>query len=330
MRKPFPPARSTAFLLALAFLALPVLAGPPSRHGGATLVQEPDQGLAAIYALLASARTSITMTMYELSDPSVTSLLTQAVSRGVAVQVILDQNNERRANAAAFSTLAAGGVAVHWANPVYACTHQKTITVDRTEAAVMTLNLTPRYYATSRDFAVLTSDPADVASIEATFDADFENAPVLPTPGDDLLWSPTNAQDGLLALINGAVATLQVENEEMSAPGIVAALCGAAARGVGVQVTMTDRGSYAKEFGQLSRAGVSLALYPATAPLYIHAKVVLADYGTAAAKAFLGSENFSNASLTRNRELGLVLSDPAVLGPLNTTLASDFAGGQPY
>ena len=56
---------------------------------------------------------------------------------------------------------------------------------------------------------------------------------------------------------------------------------------------------------RLQDAGVSVALYPASAPLYIHAKVVLADYGTAGARVFIGSENFSRASLTRNRELGL-------------------------
>jgi phosphatidylserine/phosphatidylglycerophosphate/cardiolipin synthase-like enzyme len=268
------------------------------------------------------------MTMYELSDPSVTSLLDQAAGRGLAVRVILDQNNEQDANAAAYQDLAASGVQVHWANPAYACTHQKTITVDGATSAVMSLNLTPRYYATSRDFAVVTTDPGDVAAIEATFDADFEDATNVPQAGDHLLWSPTNAQAGLLGLIKGATATLGVENEEMSDAVIVAALCDAAARGVAVQVAMTDRGSYHRQLDQLRNAGVALALYPPSAPLYIHAKVILADFGTPGARAFIGSENFSVASLTRNRELGLVLADPALLASLNATLASDFAGGQ--
>jgi hypothetical protein len=109
---------------------------------------------------------------------------------------------------------------------------------------------------------------------------------------------------------------------------VVGALCAAAARGVAVRITMTDRGSYGRAFDQLQDAGAQLALYPASAALYIHAKVVLADYGTAGARVFIGSENFSRASLTRNRELGLILSDPAVLGAINATLAADFAGAQ--
>ena len=45
----------------------------------------------------------------------------------------------------------------------------------------MTLNLTPDDYATSRDFAVITTDAADVAAIEATFNADFTSAAITPS-----------------------------------------------------------------------------------------------------------------------------------------------------
>ena len=52
--------------------------------------------------------------------------------------------------------------------------------------------------------------------------------------------------------------------------------------------------------------------------------------GQAGQQAFVGSENFSNASLTENRELGLTLTDATVLQSLNTTLNADFAGATPY
>jgi phosphatidylserine/phosphatidylglycerophosphate/cardiolipin synthase-like enzyme len=103
--------------------------------------------------------------MYELSDTQVTAILTTAAGNGLTVRVILDQNNEKANNTTAYNTLAAGKVQVHWANPVYACTHQKTITIDAATSAIMTLNLTPEDYATTRDFAVITNDAADVAAI---------------------------------------------------------------------------------------------------------------------------------------------------------------------
>ena len=44
----------------------------------------------------------------------------------------------------------------------------------------------------------------------------------------------------------------------------------------------------------------------------------------------VGSQNFSAASLGHNRELGLLTRDPAVVTPISTTLAADYARGRPY
>ena len=69
--------------------------------------------------------------------------------------------------------------------------HQKTITVDGDESAIMTGNLTPQYYATTRDFVVMDSQPADVAAIETVFARDWAGAVPSPgLPGIDLVWSP--------------------------------------------------------------------------------------------------------------------------------------------
>jgi phosphatidylserine/phosphatidylglycerophosphate/cardiolipin synthase-like enzyme len=92
---------------------------------------------------------------------------------------------------------------------------------------------------------------------------------------------------------------------------------------------MEDSRDYQTEFETLQDAGVAIATYE-HAKLYIHAKIIVADYGTSEAKAFLGSENFSNASLTENRELGLITSDPAIVTSLYTTLHGDFDGGTTF
>jgi hypothetical protein len=195
----------------------------------------------------------------------------------------------------------------------------------------MTLNLTSQYYSTSRDFAVIENDPNDISAIEQVFNADFQNQTVTPPDGDDLVWSPTNSQTALLNLINSAQHSLLIENEEMSDTNIVNALVSAASRGVLVQIAMTnDDNEYASEFKQLVAAGAEIATYAETASLYIHAKVILADYGSPDAQVFIGSENFSNASLTENRELGLIISNAAIMASIETTLTSDFIGGTPW
>ena len=295
-----------------------------------TLITEPDQGLTSIYNLILSAKTSIDMTMYELVDTQAQTLLDQAAANGIKVRVILDQNLERSNNLAAYTDLRSHGVQVVWAPVQYAATHQKSIVIDGITAAVMTLNLTSRYYSSSRDFAVIENDANDINAIETTFNADFSNQSITPPVGDALVWSPTVSQTDLVNLINASKTSLLIENEELSYSTIVTALAKAAKRGVKVTLCMTDSTDWTANFNTLAKAGVHISTYAATASLYIHAKVIVADYGTSSAKAFVGSENFSQASLTENRELGLITDTPAILSQLNTTLSSDFAGGTPW
>lgn len=307
---------------------------PATVHPAASnynLITEPADDYQQIYTFINSATTTLDMTMYELTDTTAEHDLAADAARGVTVRVILDTNLEKSSNTTAFNYLKANGVSVVWANTTYAATHQKTITVDGTKSAVMTGNLTSQYYSTSRDFAVVDTNQIDVRAIEKVFNADFAHTAITPTDGDNLVWSPTDSENQMLAVINSATGTLQVENEEMGLAAVTTALENAARRGVNVEVIMTNTANeYGSEFDALKAAGVHVSTYTATASLYIHAKVILADYGTSAAQVFVGSENFSNASLNKNRELGLILVDSAVLSSLHTSLTSDFTGATPW
>lgn len=321
--------------LALALSVLAGLAAPQGANASSyTLVTEPDQGLATLYNLVNSAKHTIDMTMYELDDTTFEQYLANQAAAGVTVRVILDKNLEQSNNQAAYTFLNAHGVQAHWANPVYAATHQKTVTIDANystaRTAIMTLNLTPRYYSTTRDYAIVENDPNDIAAIETTFQADFNSAPIAPPPGDDLVWSPTNSQTAMVGIIDSAQHTLLVENEEMSDTAIVDALVGAAQRGVNVQAIMNAGASYTSEWNRIVTAGGDVSTYASTAPLYIHAKAILADYGYPTGSVFVGSENFSSASLTENRELGLRVNDIPVMASLFATMTADFNGGVPY
>jgi phosphatidylserine/phosphatidylglycerophosphate/cardiolipin synthase-like enzyme len=298
-----------------------------------TLVTEPDQGLTAIYNLITSAKKSIDMTMYELTDITVSSSLAKAAAAGLKVRAILDQNDEKVANTPAYNHLQENKVSVHWANPKYAVTHQKTITVDGATSAIMTLNLTPDDYAMTRDFAVITNNAADVAAIEATFNADFTNSSIIPPTGENLVWSPTNASSALVGLINGATKSLLISQEEFSDTQIESALKAALKRGVALTLVQENQDSkYSTVLTALKQAGAKIAVYTSTDnnAYYIHAKAVLADYGTAQARLFLGSENFTSDSLTKNRELGLIFSDVACMTGVHTALTSDFNKGTAF
>jgi phosphatidylserine/phosphatidylglycerophosphate/cardiolipin synthase-like enzyme len=291
----------------------------------------PEDDITPIYNLISSATKSIDMTLYELTDITVTSMLGKAAAAGIAVRVILDQNDEKKANTPAYNYLQEHKVAVHWANPTFTATHQKTITIDQATSAIMTLNLTPGDYATTRDFAVITNDAADIAAIETTFNADFKNEAVTPPTGGNLVWSPTNSTSALVALIGGAKTSLLLAQEEFDDPSLESALEAALKRGVGVTLVQENlENKYNSVLTALKSAGAKIAVYTSSTGYYIHAKTVLADYGTATAKLFVGSENFTTESLGQNRELGLIFSDPACMTGVYTAVSADFKGGTPF
>jgi cardiolipin synthase A/B len=323
----------------IGLVAAPALAGPAALAAPAapaasasstatyTLFTEPGQGFSPVYNLINGATTSIDLTMYELADTTAEQDLVAAEDRGVDVRVILDHREESE-NSAAYDYLKDNGVGVVWSSSTYYYTHEKSLVVDGSTAVIMTANLTSEYYSTSRDFGIIDADANDIAAMVKVFNADYAHTSVTPGDGDDLVWSPTNSQTQLLGLINDATTSLQIYSEEMDDTAVENALESAAERGVDVQlVGENEDGEYDSAYNELADAGVQISYYSSSTGFYIHGKVILADYGTADAKVFIGSENFSNTSLNENRELGLIISDPTVMSSIATTFASDFSNG---
>jgi phosphatidylserine/phosphatidylglycerophosphate/cardiolipin synthase-like enzyme len=305
-----------------------VQAGTSGVTRSGPLIVEPGAGFSPVYRLINGARHSIDVTMYEFSDTTAERDLAVAAGRGVRVRVILDQR-ERSANSGAYSYLSSHRVTVTWSSPDYRYTHQKTVIIDEARAVIMTANLTSRYYATSRDFLVIDTERADVSAITAVFDADFTGQAVRPGDGSHLVWSPTDSEARLLGLINGARSSLRIYSEEMGDRTVENALVKAAERGVAVQVCgENESGEYDRAYAKLARAGVRISYYSSSAGFYIHGKVVEADYGTARAKVFIGSENFSSTSLNQNRELGLIISSHPAMSAIASTFAADFRNGK--
>ena len=67
--------------------------------------------------------------------------------------------------------------------------------------------------------------------------------------------------------------------------------------------------------GILSKEGTSL---------YIHAKVILSDYQTPGQEVYIGSENLAPVSLNKNRELGILVSEPFILDSIESVFLNDW------
>ena len=295
-----------------------------SPNDALSLVTEPQDGTAQVVRMIQNAKSSLDMVMYSLNDKTVEAALASAQARGVAVRVILNGGYQgmeppSKKSTTTFTRVAAKGVPVKWSKPYFDLTHQKTLIVDNSEALIMTGNLDRSYYKKDRDFEVVDDNAADVAAIESAFVSDWNGTKKTAGDGTDLIWSP-GSEGELVALIASAKHSLLIYNEEMNDEHVEDALENAARHGVNVQVCMTMDAGWLPAFTSLNAAGVHIRTFGAKSPIYIHAKMIVAD----GKLAFLGSENFSDGSLDANRELGLLFSKPAILNKLISQFQIDW------
>jgi phosphatidylserine/phosphatidylglycerophosphate/cardiolipin synthase-like enzyme len=322
-------------------------ARPAARARTATdyrLVQYPAAGFGGLYAQIAHARRTIDMEMYELADATAERDLEAAAARGVRVRVLLDRDyTGGKVNESAYTLLRAHRVQVRWAPAGYIF-HIKATTFDGTASDISTANLTSRYYATSRDAEILDSDPRQVRAVEATFDRDWRAGPsgrpaaqTVGAPG--LVWSPSagdgTAETALAREVRAARAGIDFESEELADPAIIGALAADARRGVNCRIVMTRSSEWSGAFDTVSRAGCHVRVFPDDASaLYIHEKLILDDAATAERSMFLGSQNASVTSLTRNRELGVIIRSGhggrRAIGQAAATFESDFTRASPW
>ena len=297
-----------------------------------TLIVEPDDGRALVLQALNAAKKSIDLTIYELSDSQILSALESAQARKVAVRVLYNWYSftarmQQTDITPVVQKLTQAGIQSKPAPKTFEVTHEKAFVIDGTTAIVMSFNLTAEYFGTTRDFGLVTTVPAEVAEIEAVFQADWSGRPVTPTLAS-LVWSPINSSAKLTSLIESTKESLDIYCEEAEDPGTLGAMVAAAKRGVKVRfiaAVLSGEGKInanARGITTLQSGGVTAVCKTF---LYIHAKMTLADYGTSQAQAYIGSENFSCVSLTKNRECGIIVSEPAILNRLSTVYESDWA-----
>jgi len=162
-----------------------------------------------------------------------------------------------------------------------------------------------------------------VAAITATFDTDYttppSGRPPAATAAPNLIWSP-DARASFLQRIDQAVRSVDVTSEELKDRAVVSALDKAARRGVHCRIVLTDNPAWANAVAEVSAAGCSVHLFPATKTgLYMHEKILLTDNTT----LIIGSQNLTTTGLLENRELSLAL-DTAIAPDLITAVGSTF------
>ena len=288
-----------------------------------TVTVEPTDQAQVVLSAIQAAKKSVHMTMYLLNDKRFINALIAQHTAGRDVKVILNKTFPMGAgtNQTTYSTLQAAGVSVAWSNPAFTLTHEKCVIIDGASAWIMTMNLETTS-SQNREFLALDNEPGDVKEAEDMFAADFASTPYVPS--GNLLVAPVNARDQLVAFIQSAKTSIDLEGEELSDYKIANALVAAQKAGVKVRAVVADNAPTAAQTSVVTQLKYNSIAVVSLGTPYIHAKAMVVD----GAQAYVGSENFTTGSLQYNRELGLITTHAPTAATIGQTIAKDFAAGK--
>lgn len=304
----------------------------PAQHkklnvlGANTAIQlfiEPEAGDSPVIQEINSAQKEILVEVYILSDKDVISALDAAQNRGVSVKVMLEEHpfGGGDLNTKTAKTLQEDGIAYKWTSPVFALTHEKSIVIDNSEVFVLSQNLSASSFSKNREYDVLDRNPKDVSEVRSIFIADWERQSFTPSQ-TNLIVSPVNSRDAIVSLFESASVSIDTEVEDIDDAEIIDVLSEKAKK-MPVRLilpTLKQISSNADAIQTLRAAGVKVETLSSP---YIHGKMIVVD----GQKAYIGSVNFSTQSLDKNRELGIILTQPEAIQALETTFQQDWEKG---
>jgi cardiolipin synthase len=275
---------------------------------------------------------SLRIKMFVFSDPAILQAVIAAHKRGVDTKVML--NPARRSgeseNEESRKLLTSSGVNVLDSNPTFDLTHEKSMVVDDETAFVMSFNWEPKNLTETRDYAVVTRAPHEVAEIMECFDADWTRKTFTPGDHSHLIWCVGNGRQRIGQFIDEAKHTLFLQNERYQDQVIIERLVRAAERGVKVHVMARPAHKLKKEKLEEGVGGLRIlddvgVKVHKLKGLKLHAKLLLSD----GVRSIIGSINLAPGSFDSRRECAIEVRDEDVVSRLHEVTHTDWKNSVP-
>jgi phosphatidylserine/phosphatidylglycerophosphate/cardiolipin synthase-like enzyme len=243
----------------------------------------------ALLSVIRGAERRITLSLFRCNDDEIFAALTEAVGRGVAVEVLVTSRSKggKKRREKLSTRLEQTGAMVHTYNDPVVKYHAKYLVADDGPAVVASLNFTKKCFRKTCDALVITYDAAVVSDLRRLMAADRDRAPAPADLSSRLILGPERARRQLTALIAGARTSIRIIDPKLTDPDLVALLKERRAAGVDVEIVG------AKRIGTLKS----------------HGKIMLVDGAT----LVVGSLALAALSLDFRREVAIVVDEPSAV-----------------
>ena len=272
------------------------------------LIVQPDADIVPVVQAIRRARKQVAICIFRLDREDIVRALSATAQRGVQVRALIAHTNrggEKRLRQIE-QMLLGGGITVTRTADDLLRYHGKFMVVDDT-LHLFGFNFTRNDIEKSRSFGIATRDRRTVREAISLFEADATRQVYTPSPSN-LVVSPETSREMLEKFIKGAHRQLAIYDLHIQDPMMIKLLKERVEKGVEVRV-----------IGSMKQSG-DILVRPLRG-LRLHVRAIIRD-GT---RAFVGSQSLRKVELKHRREVGLLISNPAVTRKLMQIFESDWA-----
>jgi phosphatidylserine/phosphatidylglycerophosphate/cardiolipin synthase-like enzyme len=276
------------------------------------LIVQPDAGVVPVVQAVRRAKKCVDICIFRFDRSELERELEAAVRRGVKVRALIAHTNkggESRLRKLE-QRLLDHGITVSRTADDFLRYHGKFLIADDT-LHVFGFNFTKLDIDKSRSFAIATRDRKTVNEARKLFEADCTRQPYAPSRSN-LIVSPETARAQLSDFITGARRELAIYDEKIQDPSMIKLLKERSAKGVRIRVIGGLKGPNGEiEVSRLKG-------------MRLHVRAIVRD-GT---RAFVGSQSLRKLELESRREVGMLVTNPAVAGKILQVFESDWAASR--
>ncbi|MBB1564886.1 hypothetical protein HG430_002495 [Candidatus Gracilibacteria bacterium] len=268
---------------------------------------------------LDKAEKNIYIEVYMLTEKRITESLKKARNRGVDVKVLLEKSpyKTENINNKVFEELKDAGVNVTWSNEKnYYLNHSKFFVIDDLLIA-STGNLTYSTFTVNRDFFFYSSDTKLLQTVKNIFENDFKGKKV-DFYHNNLIMSPNYSRVKLEKYLQSATKNIKIYIQYLKDEKINNSLLALKKeKNIDIEIIIDKKNLEDESVEILKNAGIKIKGFDGKT---MHSKAILIDEKY----LFIGSINFSEFSIDKNREFGVFLKEENLIKNFLEIFEKDF------
>ncbi|MBW7954521.1 hypothetical protein H3C61_01785, partial [Candidatus Gracilibacteria bacterium] len=267
------------------------------------------------------AKNKVYVEVYIFTEKRLKKALKDAKKRGLDVKVILEKNVylAGNLNKETFNELKNAGIEVVYSNTEnYALNHTKMMIIDD-EVVISTGNYSYSTFKYNREFFISLKDESYKDVFLEIFENDF-NGEKFEISKNNLVLSPFSSREKLEYLIQNAKKSIKIYSHNFGDEDIKNILVNQRQNNILIQMIFPDLKKVSSNKEIINDLKSNKIYIKIIDKPEIHAKTILIDDEY----LYIGSINFSNYSIDKNREIGILIKNQEIIKNFLDIFNDDF------